>query len=246
MPSRLFVLAFLGLVLVASTASGKDGSTPQTLADWAAVGDGPRNAFSYSLAQNMGAHAPSLYADDVRRCLDEKAKQLPGDTLIGKIIDDCAEPVPSKEQVLAAHSVAVKLSKAGGYRLDIFTTDDGPEQEWTARAIAGEEPRAQHNTVKALKAKTIAIGTHANEIIATMKSRPDWVFAAPAEGDLWLSWYDGNCHPIQMRIDNAGRYTGIAIWGLCSRPGVSFTIDSFPEDDESCELHPDLKYCSVR
>lgn len=229
-----------------SKASAKDNPALQTLKDWTAAGDGPRYTFSYNLAQGMGAHAPSLYADDVRRCLNEKAKLLPTETLIGKIIEDCAEPVPTKEQVLASHSVAVRLTRNGGYKLDIFTTDDGPENDWTARAITGEEARAQHNTVMSLKAKSIATGTNTSEIIAVMKSRPDWVFNAPAEGEHWLSWFDGNCHPIQMRVDKNGRYTGIAIWGLCSRPNISFTIDSFPEDDDSCALHAELKYCSAQ
>ncbi len=235
------------IALAAWLLTGPAMAAPlETLGDWKAADDGAHASFSFNLAQKMGARAPSIFADDVGRCLDKKAEELPPDTHLGKVIEDCVEPVPTEAEILASHTVAVKLSKAAGYKLNVFTTDDGPANEWFSRAVSGEEPRAQHTTVKALKAKAIATGTPAAEIIDAMKSRPTWVFAAPADGEYWLSWFDGNCHPIEFRVDRDGRYTGIGNFGLCSPPGLSYTVDSLPEDEASCELHPEIKYCSKK
>lgn len=57
--------------LLASSSYAADAM--QTLGDWKAASDTTRYAFAYSVAHSMGARAPSIYSDDVRRCLDDKA-----------------------------------------------------------------------------------------------------------------------------------------------------------------------------
>lgn len=218
--------------------------TERTLGAWKAVSDDARSSFAHALAKQMGAHSPSLYGEDVRRCLDDKAKVLPPDTHIGTVIDDCAERVPTEAELLASRTVAVNMSKSAKLKIVPFVTDDVDEEEWTRRGVAGLEPDAKIRSTLFLKLDAIKPGAHAEDIIKTLKARPDWVTTG-RDDELWLHWFDGRCPPVVARVGLDGKLRMRGDGGLCARPGLSRAIEGFPEDESACSLHPEITHCTT-
>ncbi len=245
----MFRMRTLLAILLLSSVSAAVAREPselilkRTIGAWKRADWSDKAQFAVGIAKAKGAHYVEGYRQDLMSCLDEKAATLPPETHLGKIIDECAEPVPTEAEVRAKHRVAIKLNQAAKLKIVVFTTDD--DDGWTARSVAGEEPEGRIMTPLLLKMDALKEGASAADVIKAMGVGPDWV--SHSEPDrIRLTWFNGRCSPVEAQLDKAGKFIRRGGSAMCQPPKLSWPLDSTSEDEDACSLHPAIVYCNGR